>query len=183
VIALLALVLGAPLPPSVKPWPIGAGPGFRLPAAPAAIRSGRPVGRFRCAPERGRRAGVHVELFIRRQVLIVPAGVGVARPSRTSFSRVRPGGCTYALRTLDPTGTIELAGRATLGDFFRVWGQPLGLRRIAGFRSRGRLLAFVDGRRVRGDPRRIALTRHANVVLELGGYVPPHPRYLFGPGL
>jgi len=183
VIALLALVLGAPLPPSVKPWPIGTGPGFRLPAAPAAIQTGRPVGSFRCARHRRPRTGVHVELFIRRQVLIVPAGVGVARPSRTSFSRVQPRGCTYAVRTLDPTGTIELAGRATLGDFFRVWGQPLGPRRIAGFRSRQPLLAFVDGRRLRGDPRRIPLRPHTNLVLELGGYVPPHPRYLFAPGL
>jgi hypothetical protein len=182
VIALLALVLAPGLPPSVKPWPIGAGPGFRLESAPAAVQAGRPVGRFRCGAHRSR-FGVHAELFVRRQVLIVPAGVGVARPSRTRFGRVRPGGCTYPLRTLDPTGTIELAGRATLADFFRVWGQPLGPRQIAGFVSRQPLLAFVDGRRVLGDPRSIRLRRHTNVVLELGGYVPPHPRYLFPPGL
>jgi hypothetical protein len=124
---------------------------------------------------------VHVELFIRRRVLIVPAGVGVSSPARSSFSRVRPGGCTYPLRTLDPTGVIEVVRgtHATLGDFFAVWGQPLGRRRIAGFRSRADVLIFVDGRRWRGDPRRIPLRRHANIVLELGGYVPPHPRYLF----
>ena len=181
-IALLAFVLGAPLPPSVKPWPIGAGPGFRLDAAPALVQAGRPVGRFRCSTG-GDRFRVHIELFIRRQVLVVPAGVGVARPLRTSFSRVRPGGCTYPLRTLDPTGAIEAAGPATLGDFFRIWGQRLGPRRIAGFHSRQRVLVFVDGKRVRGDPRRIPLRPRTNIVLELGGYVPPHRRYLFPPRL
>jgi hypothetical protein len=183
VIALLALVLGtASLPPSVRPWPIGASPAFRLPAAPPAVRAGERVAGFTCVSS-ARRYGVHLELFVRRQVLIVPAGIGVAAPWRTGFGRVRPLGCTYPLRTLDPTGTVEVAAPATLGDFFRVWGQALGPRRLAGFRSRQRVLAFVDGRLRRGDPRRIALARHTNVVLELGGYVPPHPRYLFPGGL
>jgi hypothetical protein len=185
VIALLALVLASPLPPSVKPWPIGIGPGYRIAAAPVAVREGRSVGRFRCAANAGRRFGVHIELFARRRVVIVPGGVGVARPSRTHFSRIRPGACTYPLRTLDPTGVIEVrpGAKATLGDFFRVWGQSLGPRRIAGFRTRAPILAFVGGRRRRGDPRTIPLTHHAQIVLELGGYVAPHPRYLFPPGL
>ena len=171
-IALLAVVLGtATLPPSVKPWPIGAGPGFRLHAGPPPAV---------CTTSRAR-YGVHVELFVRWQVLIVPAGIGVARPWRTYFGRIRPGGCTHDLRTLDPTGVIEVGRPATLGDFFAVWRQPRGPGRIAGFR--GRVLAFVDGRLRRGDPRRISLTRHSNIVLELGGYVPPHPRYFFVDGL
>ena len=180
--ALLGLVLGLSLPPSVKPWPIGAEPGYRLPTAPAAVLAGRRAGRFRCGSG-ARRFGVHVELFARRRVVIVPAGIGVARPWRTSFSRVRPEWCTYPLRTLDPTGVIEVrAGvRATLGDFFAIWGQPLGPRRLAGFRAP--VVAFVGGRLWPGDPRRIPLTPHAQIVLAAGGYVPPHPRYLFPPGL
>jgi hypothetical protein len=179
---LLAILIGFFLPPDVKPWPIGAEPGYRLPAAPPLVRAGRPVHGFSCR-RGGERFGVHIELFARRQVVIVPAGIGVARPFRTSFSRVRPGGCTYPLRTLDPTGVIEVGAPATLGDFFRIWGQPLGIRRIAGFRARDRVLAFVGGRRWLGDPRAIPLRRHAQIVVELGGYVPSHPRYLFPPGL
>jgi hypothetical protein len=182
VIAFLAFLLAPALPPSVRPWPIGAGPGYRLAAAPAAVRAGRPVGRLRCGAD-GPRFGAHVELFARRRVVIVPAGIGVAAPSRIAFSRVVPGGCTYPLRTLDSTGVVEVSGRATLGDLFSLWGRRLGTHRIAGFRSRSPVLAFVGGRRRRGDPRRIPLTRHAQIVLELGGYVPPHPRYLFPPGL
>jgi hypothetical protein len=180
---LLALTLGASgLPPSVHPWPIGKGPGFRLPAAPAAVLEGRPVGRLQC--ERGgRRFGAHIELFVGRRVLIVPAGIGVARPWSEHLARLTPGGCSYAARTVEPTGVVEVrAGtRQTLGDVFALWGQPLGPRRLAGFR--GPVLSFVDGRRRRGDPRSIRLTRHSQIVLEVGGYVPPHPRYLFARGL
>jgi hypothetical protein len=45
------------------------------------------------------------------------------------------------------------------------------------------VLAFVDGRRCRGDLRTIPMTMHAQIVLEVDGYVPPHPRYLFAGGL
>jgi len=169
---LLALALGAPpLPPDVKPWPIGSGPGFRLAPAPPAVLEGEAVGRLRCARDRRPRFGVHLELFVRRRVLIVPAGVGMARGGR----------CSYALRKTDPTGVIEVRSgeHATLGELFRLWGQPLGYRRIAGFESRSPLLVFVGGRRWRGDPRSLPLMRHAQIVLELGGYVPPHPRYGF----
>jgi hypothetical protein len=173
-VPMLALALasvGSPLPPDVKPWPIGAGPGFRVDAAPPRVQAGKQDGQ--------RRFGVHLEIFVRRQVLIVPAGIGVAQPSRRHFGRVVPRGCTYPLRTLDPTGVIEVSGRRTLGDFFAVWGQLLGRHRVAGFLTRTDVLAFVDGRRWRGDPAGIPLVRHAQIVLELGGYVPPHPRYLF----
>jgi hypothetical protein len=178
VIAVLAVALalgGPPLPPDVKPWPIGVGPGFRPAAAPAAVLAGDPLGRFRCAASPGRRDGVHVELFVQRRVLLVPAGVGVARGGR----------CSYPLRTREPTGVVEVrAGtRATLGDLFRLWGQPLGRHRVSGFRSSAPVLAFVGGRRWRGDVRAIPLARHAQIVVELGGYVPPHPRYLFADGL
>jgi hypothetical protein len=183
VIALIAILFGVPpLPPSVHPWPIGTGPGFRLAPAPAAVLAGEPVGRFRCTPGGGR-FGVHVELFVHRRVLIVPAGIGVAWPWREHLGRLTPGGCTYPGRTLEPTGVVEVraGARLTLGDFFRLWGHRLGPHRLAGFR--GPVLAFVNGMRRRGDPASIRLVRHAQIVLELGGYVPPHPAYRFAGGL
>jgi hypothetical protein len=185
-LSLLALVLaGAPPPPSLYPWPIGVGPNYELQAAPETVLTGRPVGRLRCERQSERRFGVHLEVFAHRQVVIVPAGIGVARPSRRYFARVIPGGCTYAVRTLDPTGVLEVraGARLTLGDVFRLWNQPLGLHRLAGFRTRGSVLAFVGGKRRYGDPSSIPLTRHAQIVLEIAGYVAPHPRYLFSGGL
>jgi hypothetical protein len=41
----------------------------------------------------------------------------------------------------------------------------------------------VGGRPWRGDPNAIPLTRHAQIVLEIGPYIPPHRTYLFRPGL
>ena len=78
---------------------------------------------------------------------------------------------------------IEVAPgtRATLGDLFAIWGQPLGPHRMAGFR--GAVRAYVRGVQFRGDARSIPLTRHAQIVLEVGGYVRPHSRYGFAPGL
>lgn len=162
-VALAAIVLGA-LPPSVHPWPIGVGPRYH-PTAP--VRDGRPVGALRCGHMRVRTA-VHVELFAARRVIVVPAGIG------------RGPGCTYPLSTAAPTGVVRMRATATLGDLFRVWGRTLAPRRLLAFR--GRVSAFVGGERVAGDPRRIRLTPHAQIVLETGGYVPPHPSYLFPKG-
>jgi hypothetical protein len=177
------LIIAAP-PPSLVPTPIGVGALYRLAPAPARVLAGRATAGLRCGPD-GRRFGVHVELFANRRAVVVPAGIGVARPHTTVRGRVVPGGCSYPLRTLAPTGVVEVSrgARLTLADVFRLWGQPLARYRLAGFRSASALLAFVDGRRWRGDPARIPLRRHAQIVLELGGWVPPHPRFLFPKGL
>jgi len=180
-----ALAAGAPPPPSVQPRPIGAGPGYVLAAAPPAVLAGRPVGDLRCGRGGPARFGVHLELFARRQVVIVPAGIGVARPFGRRLGRVAPQGCSYPLRTLEPTGVVEVAPgpRLAVRDLFALWGQPLARTRLAGFESRAPVLAYLGGRRWRGDPGSIPLTRHAQIVLEIGGYVPPHPAYLFQKGL
>jgi len=162
------IVLGPP-PPPVYPWPIGAGPRYQPPALNRAVLDGEPVGRMRCA--NGRRFAVHIELFANRKVIIVPPGIGVARS-----------GCSYPLRTQSPTGVVEVlaTGRYTLGDLFTVWGRALRRTQLLSFP--GRVSVFVGGKPVAGDPRRIVMTRHAQIVLEIGGYVAPHPSYLFPKG-
>ena len=114
--------------------------------------------------------------------MIVPAGIGVAPPLVRETGFVRRGRCSYPVRTLEPTGVVEFDGRLrpTLGELFTLWGQSLSARRLLSFS--GSVHAYVGGRRWRGSPRGIALRRHAQIVLEVGGYVPPHRSYLFGPG-
>lgn len=89
----------------------------------------------------------------------------------------------YALRTTTPTGVVEYvpATHPTLADLFAVWGQPLSARRIAGFHTQGKdtVRAWIGGRRWRGDVRAIPLTHHAEIVVGLGGYVPPHASFRF----
>ena len=151
-------------PAPVHPWPIGPGARYR----PAALRrDGRPVGELRCAS--GRTVAVHVELFANRRVVIVPRGIGVARR------------CAYPVSTTEPTGVLHVRGRRTLGDLFRIWGTRLDARRLLSFP--GRVSAYVGGRPFRGDPRDVPLRRHAEIVLEVGGHVPPHPSYLFPKGV
>ena len=139
---------------------------------------------MRCARGESRRFGAHLELFASRRVVIVASGIGVAPPRVREGAYVREGRCSYPLRTREPTGVIEVAaggGSYTLGDLFALWGQPLGPNRLAGFR--GPVAAYVAGRRRPGDPRAIPLARHAQIVLEVGGHVPPHARYRFPPDL
>jgi hypothetical protein len=171
------------------PRPISVGPDARFQPPPTgrAVAARRSVGPLRCTKQRLDRFGVHLEIFARQRVVVIPAGIGVAPPFVREGAYVRGGRCSYPVRTLEPTGLIEVANgeRSSLGEFFRLWGQPLSSRRVAGFRSpRGeRVLAFVDGRRWTGDPRAIPLDRHAVLVLEVGGYVPPHRTYEYPPGL
>jgi hypothetical protein len=153
----------------VYPWPIGVGPRYQPSVVNKRVLAGAAVGRLRCS--NGRRFAVHIELFARRRVVIVPPGIGIAHS-----------GCSYPLRTKAPTGVVEVlqSGTFTLGDLFHVWGRRLEPARLLSFP--GRVSVFVGGKRFRGDPRRLVLTRHAEIVLEVGGYVAPHPSFLFPRG-
>ena len=166
--------------------PIGVGPRYHPPAATARVLRGEPVGALRCGAG-GRRFGVHLEVFASGRVVIVPAGIGVAAPRTRVGAFVRPGGCSYAVRTLDPTGVVEVrhGARLTLGRLFAVWCQPLSATRLAGFSTRrgAPVRAYVAGRRWRGPPGTIPLRRHAQIVLELGRFVPPHRSFRFRSGL
>jgi hypothetical protein len=157
--ALLLALLAAPIP-----IPIGRGPEFRPPRVGAV----QPVAVSCVAGPPPGAARVHLELFARRRAIVIPAGIGVRRD------------CRYPLRTLTPTGVIEVGRRGlTLGDFFSVWRMPLSGRRMLTFH--GAVRAYVGGRRWTGDPRAIGLTNRRQIVLEVGPYVPPHAFFLFPP--
>ena len=153
-----------------------------LPAASPSIRRGHTVAGMRCLTRRDVDA-VHVEIFVDRRVLLLPAGIGLRPPlRRAGLARLAGGTCAYPLHTLDPTGTIFVDRRRerTLGELFAVWGQRLAPRRLLSFS--GRVRVFRNGSEWRGDPRRAPLARHDSIVLEIGGYVRPHARYLFPEG-
>jgi hypothetical protein len=169
---------------SQVPRTLGRGPAFRPAALGEAAKRGAPVRGLRCAARPRYRYGVHLELFAKRHVVQVPAGIGIAPPWVKEGAYVRSGRCWYPLHTVEPTGVIEVqAGPPpTLGELFDLWGYPLSERRLLSFRAKG-VRAFVGGRPWRGDPRSIPLRPHAQIVLEVGGFVPPHPAYRFPPGL
>ena len=155
--------------------PIGRGAAFHPPArglVPGACR--RPL---------GPRDGVHVELFAANRVVLVAAGIGVRGPVTRSGGRITGARCYGDVATVEPTGVVLVrpGSRLTMADLFRAWGRPLGARRMLSFR--GPVSVFVDGRKRPGPPGRVPLARHAEIVLEVGPHVPPHPAYHFPPGV
>lgn len=136
-----------------------------------------------CRSPLGRRDGVHVELFAANRVVLVAAGIGVRGPVARSGGRITRARCYGNLVTLEPTGVVltRPGARLTLADLFRAWGRPLSARRMLSFH--GPVTVFVDGARHAGTPGAVPLARHAEIVLEVGPHVPPHPAYHFPPGV
>ena len=161
--------------------PIGRGVRFQPPV------SGRPLGA--CSRKLGVRYGVHVEVFAANRVVLIPAGVGTLGPRSFSAGRIAGAACFGELVTLDPTGVVLVRPGAslTVGDLFRSWGEPLGVHRIASFSTApadagSAVRVFVDGKPRPGPAASVPLRRHAEIVLEIGPYVPPHHAYTFPPG-
>jgi hypothetical protein len=158
--------------------PIGVGPRFHPPV------SGQVSGS--CEPALGLRDGVHVEVFADNRVLLLPAGIGTRPPRASLDGRITAARCYGALVTLDPTGVVLVRPGAglTLGTLFGSWGEPLSRTRLASFTAAARteVTVFIDGKPWPGAPAAVPLTRHAEIVLEIGPRVPPHSSYDFPPG-
>lgn len=158
--------------PSVVPYPIATDARRTFAPAPPAVMQGVQVGGLACSAVDGARLGVHLEVFIAGQVVLVPDGVGVGP------------GCTYPITTRDPTGVLLIRRdiRLTLADVFAEWGVALDTYRVGTFA--GLVSAWVDGRPVNGDPGRVPLRRHAEIVVAIGEpAIIPHSGYRFAPGL
>ena len=97
---------------------------------------------------------------------------------------VADGAAFYWLHTPDRTGVIHIESPVqrtyTLGEFFDIWGQPLGTDRVGP--AHGGVTALVNGDRFTGDPRGIPLHAHDVVQLAVGTAVTFHP-YVFPQGL
>ena len=108
--------------------------------------------------------------------------LGLALGSRADTALVRSGedGATVSAE-------IELPGDHPAHALLREQGieadagEPVIVRRT--LKSDGGSRAFVGGDEWRGDLSGIPLRRHAQIVLEVGGFVAPHRRYGFPPGL
>jgi hypothetical protein len=67
----------------------------------------------------------------------------------------------------------------TLGDFFKIWGQPLTQTVAATARAdKGTSLkVWVDGKPYSRDPSTIPLATHTDIVIEAGPPFPKPPRF------
>lgn len=134
---------------------------------------GQPVGGIGCQAMEGAVLHIHAHLalFVAGKQLAIPPHIGII------------GRCLYWVHTHDAEGIIHMESpkyRAfTLGDFFHIWGQPLGTNTVATFK--GPVSIYVNGAGYKGDPNAIPLSTHQQIVLELGKRVAP-PNYIFPSG-
>jgi hypothetical protein len=139
-----------------------------------------------CARKLGGRTAAHVELFADDRVVILPAGIGTRPPRRAVDGTIMSARCYAALVTISPTGVVLVRDHLHLriAELFRSWGQPLSSSRLASFTAAhgSQVIAFVDGRRWPASPSAVPLTRHAEIVLEVGPFVPPHRSFTFPQG-
>lgn len=178
----LGLTLGRSSGPTVGPEgvPIQNVPDL---ASPDSTLSGAPVDGMTCRKTMDQTETYHVHahlaIFVKGQQLRVPAGAGIVPPRA---SEQLPGGlfvdtgsndCLYWLHVHADDGIIHVEAPAkqnfTLGQFFDVWGQPLGPDQVGP--ARGPVVAFVNGSRFAGNPRDVPLTSQAVIQLDVGSPV------------
>ncbi|MEA2687696.1 MAG: hypothetical protein QOD51_303 [Candidatus Eremiobacteraeota bacterium] len=143
-------------------------------AASAAVPAGQTVDGIRCDQMEGSVLHIHQHLEIRDH----------GKPVRVPDDVGRPivGQCLYWLHTHTPDGIVHIEAPGfhtfTLGNFFDVWGEPLTKTDVAGAKTKKkeRVVTWVDGSRYTGDPRKIELTQHLDVTIEVGPpYAKPAP--------
>ena len=134
----------------------------QLPVGPA----GQDIAGMSCDAQEGSRIHIHQHLVILDRGRSVPIPRDVGQPAGKR--------CIYWVHTHTPDGIIHIEAPKdrsfTLGDFFMIWGQPLDRARAAtAVAPKGKSLkVWVNGRPFAGDPRTIALSAHADIVIEAG---------------
>lgn len=123
----------------------------------------------------------HVDIFVNGVQERIPAGAGIVAPRTESQI---PGGlfvdnglssCLYWLHVHANDGIIHIEApnhrTFTLGQFFDVWGQPLGPDQVGP--ALGPVVAFENGKEWTGNPRDIPLLSQAVIQLDVGTPVVP----------
>jgi hypothetical protein len=155
--------------------PIPNAPALGLPAATARVAKG--VDGIKC--ERNEPVVFHIHthltVFVDGKPRLVPAGIGVWPPLEKQSGKLgqfvlTQNECLSWLVTRFADGIIHIEAPVkrsfTLGEFFDVWGQPLGPN-VAGS-AHGRVTAIVDGKVWTANPRDIPLREHTQIQLEVG---------------
>lgn len=147
-----------------------------LPAlAQSAAAAGQVINGISCDAQEGQRIHIHQHL------VILDHGKPVDIPNNVGQPAMRR--CIYWLHTHTPDGIIHIEAPKdrsfTLGDFFSVWGQPLTKTQAASAKAstKAPLRVWVDGKPYKGDPAKIKLSAHTDIVIEAGPPFPAPPRF------
>jgi hypothetical protein len=109
----------------------------------------------------------HLDVIVNGNPVTVPAGIGFV------IDQGRATGITV-LHTHDPSGILHIESAAneryTLGEVFTEWGVALNAGQLGGYKVDDAhvLQAYVDGRRLHGDPATILLKPHLEIALWYG---------------
>jgi hypothetical protein len=176
----------AALGPEAVPLTGGRALGPARAPTPGSARGGVP-----CGSREQLTYHVHARLtiFVNGKPRSIPLGIGIGAPVRVTRTARGPfasgGSCFSFLHTHAADGVIhiEAPGRVdfTLGQFFNVWKQRLDRGHIGPIS--GPVVAYVNGKRYRRDPRTIVLAKHAQITLEAGRHRIAPPSITFPPGL
>ncbi len=131
----------------------------------AATPSGQTIDGISCDQAEGAVFHIHQHVTIRAH------GKPIEIPSDIGRPVVSP--CLYWIHTHAPGGLVHVEAPKfrsfTLGNFFDIWGEPLGMTRVSSARVKGGdLHVFVNGKSYRGDPRKIELSQHTDITIEAG---------------
>jgi len=145
-------------------------------AQPRSLHLGQTVDGIKC--ELSEKVAFHIHarlaIFVNGKQRQVPYGVGIGPPlSGQRFPAgafVTGGSCFAWLHTHTGDGVIHMEAPKqitfNLGEFFDIWGQKLSSTQVGP--AHGKVTALVDGKVVRGDPRKIVLKAHELIKLDVG---------------
>ena len=151
------------LRPAPSPGPLGS-EGVPIPPAPVLAppsSTGQTVDGIQCSTTEQTLFHIHTHLtiFVNGSARQIPQDVGFNDNT-----------CLHWLHTHAPDGIIHIESpehRAfTLGNFFDIWGQPLGPDRAGP--AKGTVTAFYNGAVYHGDPRNIPLGDRTEIQLDVG---------------
>lgn len=114
----------------------------------------------------------HLAIVQNGQLLAIPGQIGI------------PGTCNYEIHTHNPSGELHIETdafkRFTLGQFFKIWGQPLSATGVAGLSDQPVKFYVSDNGDLRqyvGDPAEIELTSHRAITIQIGSAPAAVPTY------
>ncbi len=125
-------------------------------------------------------AYAHLQVYVNGRSRALPGGIGLVDLNPNPTAQGLEYGfttCEYWLHTKAADGLIQVQspvpGPFTLGQFFKIWDQPLDAGQVAGFH--GRVTVVVNGEPWHGTPQDVPLAEHTDIELAVGRPVPSEP--------
>ncbi|MFL6676459.1 MAG: hypothetical protein ACJ8LG_24610 [Massilia sp.] len=123
--------------------------------------TGAPIDGVLCLPNENYHIHSLVSIYRNGTRLALPASIGLK-------------GCAYELHTHDATGVVhvetDVKKTFTMGQFFSVWGQPLGISNVAGLKE-GAHFYLIENETVTpytGNPADIQFTPRREIAIVVG---------------